>query len=216
MPAGMPRSIAAAARILWEYHLVYDELVSSDLIIGLGSYDLRVADRCAQLFRLGLAPSILFTGKAGNWTQGLYPSSEAEAFAARAEALGVPSDCILVEPHATNIGENIRFARSMSPGVARAIIITKPQTQRRALATVKAQWPEISALVSAPLTSFEQQPTANYPLDMLIAEMVGDIRRIIDYPALGFQIPQAVPDEVLRACDHLVAHGHDGHLHAKP
>jgi uncharacterized SAM-binding protein YcdF (DUF218 family) len=202
-----------AGRILWDFHLIYDRLSPSDLIAGLGSYDLRVADHCARLYHEGLAGRILFTGKSGNWTGGIYKASEAEAFAERAMELGVPEPSILIEPRATNIGENIRFTRAMTEGfVNRIIIVTKPQTQRRAFATVRAQWPEVEAMVTAPQTPFEQQPTKAYPLENFINEMVGDVKRLIDYPARGFQIAQPVPPAVADAFDFLVKAGYDSHL----
>ena len=82
--------IRDAAELLWRFHCVYDPLMPSDAIIGLCSYDLRVADRCAELFRQGYAERVVFTGASGNWTSGLYPGSEAAAFAERAMEIGVP------------------------------------------------------------------------------------------------------------------------------
>ncbi len=206
-------AVLQAARTLWDFHLIYDELSKADLIIGLGSYDLRVADRCAELFHQGLAGRILFTGKSGNWTDGLYGGTEAEAFAARAKELDVPDDAILIEPQATNIGENIRFSRAMAGDEAqRIVIVTKPQTQRRAYATVRAQWPDVEALVTAPLTRFEHQPTEAYPLEKLVHEMVGDLQRMIDYPAKGYQIAQSIPASVADAFDFLVKEGYHHHL----
>ncbi|MGH6861792.1 MAG: YdcF family protein [Phyllobacterium sp.] len=213
MPFATSAEILRAARRLWDFHLVYDELSEADLIVGLGSYDLRVADRCAALFRQGLAGKILFTGKSGNWTGGLYRTSEAEAFAERAQERGIPGEAILIEPRATNISENLRFARELAGDAARRIIIvTKPQTQRRAFATVPMRWPDVTAYVTAPLTSFEAQPTQDYPLEKLIHEMVGDVQRMIDYPARGFQIAQSIPVSVAEARDFLVEQGYDNHL----
>ncbi|MBA8877810.1 YdcF family protein [Phyllobacterium myrsinacearum] len=213
MAESVAPAIEAAARVLWDFHLVYDPLSPADLIIGLGSYDLRVADRCAKLFDQGLAPKILFTGKAGNWTNHLYDTTEAEAFAAHAKGAGVAADAILIEPNATNIGENIRFARAMAgEAIKHIIIVTKPQTQRRAFATVRAQWPDVNALVTAPLHGFEDQPLTTYPLDKLIHEMVGDIKRMIDYPAQGFQIVQDIPVSVHDAYQFLVQAGYHHHL----
>ena len=37
------------AQILWDYHRIEDSPVKSDLILGLGSYDKRVADHAADL-----------------------------------------------------------------------------------------------------------------------------------------------------------------------
>jgi uncharacterized SAM-binding protein YcdF (DUF218 family) len=213
MQVAISPAVLQAAHTLWDFHLIYDEVSKADLIIGLGSYDLRVADRCAELFHQGLAKQILFTGKSGNWTGGLYDGTEAEAFAMRAKELGVPGKAILIEPQATNIGENIRYAKAMAgDNIRRAIIVTKPQTQRRAHATVRAQWPDVEALVTAPPTRFENQSTQAYPLDMFIHEMVGDVQRMIDYPAKGFQIAQSIPASVADAFDFLVKEGYHHHL----
>ncbi|WP_343313109.1 YdcF family protein [Brucella sp. BE17] len=208
----MNPSILSAAQMLWDYHCIYDPVPACDVIVGLGSYDLRVAERAADLYLEGLAPWLIFSGKSGNFTQNRYPSSEAEAFARVAIARGVPEKAIVLETQATNIGENIRFSLcKMVPGVVSPIFVTKPQTQRRVQATVPKQWPQAKARVTAPLTPFEDQPTADFPLDMLIHEMTGDLERILDYPAKGYQIPQAVPLKVMEAYDYLIAQGFTGH-----
>jgi uncharacterized SAM-binding protein YcdF (DUF218 family) len=213
MTLALPVAVEQAARTLWDFHLIYDDLAESDLIVCLGSYDLRVADRSAELFDQGLAKRVLFTGKSGNWTSGLYEGTEADTFAARARTLGVPNEAILIEPQATNIGENIRFAKALvTDDVRRIIIVTKPQTQRRAYATVRAQWPQVDALVTAPFTRFEDQPTEAYPLELFINEMVGDVQRMIDYPAKGFQIAQFIPATVADAFELLVKAGYHHHL----
>ncbi len=190
----MKSSVLTAAKVLWDYHCIYDPLEGADVIVGLGSYDPRVAERAADLYLEGLAPWLIFTGKSGHWTEKLYKTSEAEAFAEVAIRRGVPNDAIIVEPNATNIGENIRFSREqLAPGAISAIFVTKPQTQRRVHASVPRQWPEARARVTAPLTSFEDQPTPEHPIELLINEMTGDIERILEYPAKGYQIAQAVP-----------------------
>lgn len=208
----MMDTIVTAARILWDYHCIYDDIAPADMIIGLGSYDTRVAERSAQLCLDGYAQSLLFTGKSGNWTDGLYASSEAEAFAAIAQQCGVAASAIILEPNATNIGENVSFARALLPSdLASAIFVTKPQTQRRVKTTLARQWPQLDARVTAPLTPFEQQPTAQHSLNSLINEMTGDLQRILTYPAKGFQIAQAIPLDVMEAYDFLVAEGFTGH-----
>lgn len=208
----MNPSILSAAKMLWDYHCIYDPVPVCDVIVGLGSYDLRVAERAADLYLEGLAPWLIFSGKSGNFTQNLYPASEAEAFAEVALARGVPEKAIVLETQATNIGENIRFSLGkMVPGVVSPIFVTKPQTQRRVQATVPKQWPQAKARVTAPLTAFEDQPTAEFPLDRLINEMTGDLTRILDYPATGYQIAQAVPLDVMEAYDYLIAQGFTGH-----
>ena len=206
---GMSRLSAealAAARVLWRFHAVYDEPVRADAIVGLGSYDLRVADRCAELFHSRIAPRLALSGRAGNWTAGLFATSEAEAFAHRCAERGVPASAILIEPEATNIGENLRLtAALLGPDVERVVIVTKPQTQRRVLAAAARQWPDVEALITAPETPFERQPTDGHPLPRLIEEMVGDLQRLIDYPARGFAAEVDIPGDVMAAWRFLIA-----------
>lgn len=204
--------IAASAEALWNFHCVYDTPAQSDVIIGLGSYDVRVADRCADLFHEGLAAKIVFTGHSGHWTRDSFERTEASTFAHRARELGVPDKAILLEEHATNIGENISFAARIVGNEASAILVTKPQTQRRCFATAKKQWPRATVLVTAPLHGLFEQPTPDFDEPHLICEMVGDLKRILTYPDAGFQIAQDVPDNVMAAYRLLIAEGYTAHL----
>lgn len=205
-------AMLARARILWDFHAVGCLLQKADVIVGLGSYDLRVADRCAELWFEKFAPRLLFTGAAGNWTRDKYESSEAAAFAARAKAQGVPESAIELEEHATNIGENIAFARAQMRGVERVIWVTKPQTRRRVAVTLAAQWPQIASMVTAPRHDFLDQPVADHPYNALVSEMVGDVWRLVAYAEKGFSVSQSVPIAVREAFDDLVAAGFVAHL----
>lgn len=200
------------ARILWDYHNTGTPLEAADAIIGLGSYDLRVADCCAALFLSGMAPKLVFAGASGNWTSGLYASSEAQAFAERATALGIPDNAISVEPKSTNIAENIRFVRAMLPDAERLIWVTKPQTRRRVSATLIVNWPEVTSMIAAPDHDLDAQPTDHHPFEALVSEMVGDVWRMAAYAQKGFQASQPIPPTVRTAFDTLVAAGFTHHL----
>ena len=215
-----PLSNLELARVLWNYHRVASPPRAVDVIIGLGSYDLRVARHCAALFQQGLAPVLVFTGAQGNFTRGKWNKTEAEMFADEAVAAGVAREKILIEPQATNTGDNLRFARRLLERLGHravtAILVAKSQMLRRSLATAAIVWPAVQALASAPPHSFEEQPTAEHPLDNLIHEMVGDVQRIIEYPRRGFQAPQEMPADVLAAYTELIARGYTQHLIATP
>ncbi|MDX8347683.1 YdcF family protein [Cognatiyoonia sp. IB215446] len=201
-----------AAQILWDFHCVYDDLRRSDVIVGLGSYDMRVATRCAELFHAGLSERIIFSGASGNWTSALYPATEAEAFKDQAIKDGVPEDAIMLERRATHIGENISFSAKLVPTARRVIIVTKPQTQLRCKATAPRQWPGVAALITAPETSFDAQPLPHHDQHALICEMVGDVARMKTYAERGFQVPIHIPDAVQSAFDTLVNVGFTDHL----
>lgn len=204
--------VSEAVQILWDFHCVYDKLATSDVIIGLGSYDIRVAAHCAMLFHDGLAPRIIFTGSSGNWTGDLFPEGEAKAFKERAKGDGVPDSAILLELRATNIGENVRFSAEMASEAKTAIFVTKPQTQLRCKATVQRQWCSLSASVTAPPTPFPAQPLPHHSERALICEMVGDFARMGDYARQGFQVEVTITEEVQAAFDTLVAAGYVDHL----
>ena len=42
--------------------------------------------------------------------------------------------------------------------------------------------------------------------------LVGDLQRIIEYPALGFAVPQDVPPQVRAAYQRLTVRGYDSRL----
>jgi uncharacterized SAM-binding protein YcdF (DUF218 family) len=199
------------ARKLWDYHHMLQQPVLSDCIFGLGSYDLRVAERGAELYLQGWAPLLIFSGGLGKQTKYMWQQSEAELFADIAVKRGVPEKDILVENKSTNTGENVRFTRALlaDKGIdpQRFILVQKPYMERRSYATFMKQWPGKQAVVTSPQISFDDYPTKAVPLPNVIASMVGDLQRIKEYPALGFQIEQPIPDDVWEAYENLVAAG---------
>jgi len=204
------------ARRLWDYHRVVGILAPADAIVGLGSYDLRVARWCAQLLQRELAPVLVFTGAHGNWTRGRWSKSEAEVFADEAVANGAAQNRLLLETKATNIGENLRLTKILlaerGVQISRLIVVTKPQTLRRVLASAPIFWPEVTLITSCPDHDFATQPTPQHSLDDLINEMVGDVQRMMEYPRLGFQIAQEISPEVAAAYEELKTRGYTRHL----
>ena len=216
----MDSQIEALAETIWNYHLMNHEVAKADAILVLCSHDERVAERGAQLFLDGWAPLIIFSGGHGAITSTLWSEPEAERFARIAENLGVPRERILVEPHSTNTGENIKFTkrllleRGLDPH--RFIVVQKPYMERRSYATFRKKWPEKELIVTSPQVSFRDY-LANYSNGNLstadvVSIMVGDLQRIKLYPARGYQIAQEIPDEVWGAFEGLVRAGYDKFL----
>ena len=205
----------AAARILWDYHRLNHEPATSDGILVFGSNDLRVAEHAAALFHRKLAPWILFSGGRGRMTQH-WPETEAEALARVAREHGVPDQAILVEPRATNTGENIRYSRELLSGrgipLATAIVVQKPYMERRSIAALDVQWPGVSFRASSPPLDFDAYCSGALTPRLVTEAMTGDFQRILDYPALGFASRQETPPEVLEAYHALVAAGFTGQL----
>ena len=206
----------AAAKKLWDYHHVDYTLEKSDCILVLGSHDLRVAERAAELYLQGWAPIIIFSGGLGRLTQDLWKISEAESFAAIAEKLGVPKEDILIENRSTNTGENILFTQQLlqkkNIDPQSFIVVQKPYMERRSFATFKKHWPDKKLIVTSPQISFDNYPNEEMPLEKVINIMVGDLQRIKIYPEKGFQIFQEIPGDVWLAYEQLVALGYDNDL----
>ncbi|HTH00543.1 MAG TPA: YdcF family protein [Vicinamibacterales bacterium] len=205
---------------VWRYHHMNHELQKSEVIIVLCSHDTIVAERGAELVLAGWAPLLVFTGGLGTITRHLWSDPEAERFARIAVAMGVPADRILIENRATNTGENVAFTRDLltSRGLDpdTFILVQKPYMERRTFATFQKVWPGKSVRVTSPQLSMDEY-FARYShealtVDDVISIMVGDLQRIREYPARGFQIPQNIPDDVWDAYNELVRAGYDRHL----
>lgn len=206
----------AFGKILWDYHHVNHDPAKSDCILVLGSHDIRVAERGAELFLQGLAPLLVFSGGLGNLTQGIWDEPEAERFARVAVNLGVPEAAILIENKSTNTGENILFTgrllRDKGLDPVSFLVVQKPYMERRSYATIKRHWPDRILLVTSPQIAFEDYPQGEITLEQVMHIMVGDLQRIRLYPERGYQIFQEIPGEVWRAWKRLVELGFDGHL----
>lgn len=204
------------AQQLWDYHHMHQQLEKSDCILALGSHDLRVANRAADLYLQGWAPLVIFSGGLGNLTQHMWTEPEADQFARIAMEMGVPAEAIIIENRSTNTGENIQFTRQILEekglDVKSFIVVQKPYMERRSYATFKKHWPDKKLIVTSPVLSFEEYPTEEIALEKVIHVMAGDLQRIKIYPEKGFQIYQDIPAEIWRAYERLVELGFNGHL----
>ena len=213
----LDKRVLALAKRLWDYHHLDHSLEKSGLIFVLGSHDERVAERAVELYKEGWAPRLLFSGKRGALTLD-WGKTEAERFAEVALKAGVPEDRVMIEPQAVNTGENIRFGyrllaeRGLIP--RKMILVQKPYMERRTWATFIKQWPETGTkvFVTSPRISFENYPTEDITMEKVIHIMVGDLVRIREYPAKGFQIEQEIPEDVWKACMELIELGYTAYL----
>lgn len=229
--------IADDAELVYDYHRMRMSLPQpghADAIFTLCSLDLRVAERAAQLFLDGHGRYLIFSGGSGKLTANrpaFRHDAEAVVFARLAVDKGVPRDKIIVEDQSTNTGENVRFtfARLQEQGlldgsrdaIRSFILVQKPYMERRTYSTFMKQWPGFDPdatpngfqfSVTSPVLSFQQYPDNDNPRDLIINIMVGDLIRIREYPAQGFQIPQDIPHPVWQAGRRLIAAGFNNHL----
>lgn len=205
---------------IWQYHQLNHQISKAEAIMVLCSHDTIVAERGASLFLEGWAPLLIFSGGLGAITKHLWTDPEADRFARIAAAMGVPEASMLVENRSTNTGENVRFTRDMlaAKGLdpASFILVQKPYMERRTFATFSKVWPGKPIIVTSPRLSLDEYLArhSNESLSAgdVIGIMVGDLQRIREYPARGFQISQEIPDDVWEAYEELVRAGYDKYL----
>ena len=70
------------------------------------------------------------------------------------------------------------------------------------------QWPGPEFIVTSPQISFDDYTTNKSDRDRFIHVMIGDLQRIKEYPAKGFQITQEIPHNVWSAYERLVGLGY--------
>ncbi|MGC9667810.1 YdcF family protein [Planosporangium sp. 12N6] len=212
----IPPAVRRDVQILWDYHDPRHDLRPCEVGVGLGGLDLGVPAVVVDLFHRGMFPLVVFTGGNPPATAHRFPRGEAVHYAEYALAHGVPPAAILLETRATNTLENLAFTRAALAAhrlrPRSVLIVSRPYQRRRAYATCRKVWPEVEVLCAA-------RPV---PLDDYVAD-VGDARRVIDmvvgdtqridlYARLGYAVAQAIPAEVRRAYDRLVAAGYTGRL----
>jgi len=207
------------ARIVWDYHQLNHEPVPADVIVALGTNDLRVAEFAAKLYHRGYGKTVVCTGGMAHASDLLatnWPVSEAEMYAEVLERRGVPKESILLETRAMNTAENFVFTREllMQSGIRtrNILIAVKPFMQRRAWATMAVEWPEMPASVASPRLSLDEYFTAELTPEKIVNIIAGDLQRIWIYARKGYSAPQRLPDEVKQAYDGLVALGFTEHL----
>jgi len=203
------------ASLLWSYMASFRSAGPCDAVVVCCSYDLRVCDFACDLVKSGLSRRLVLSGRTGNWTRHLWTRSEAAVFKERALENGVPESAVLLEDRSTNFGENVAFTRALLPDSRAITFVTKPAAVLRVKLTAEMQWPGIARFITCPDLEFPRDVSPVIGLLGIISEMVGDIERIQRYPALGFQVPHELPQEVLDAWECLLQQGFSHHLMPK-
>jgi uncharacterized SAM-binding protein YcdF (DUF218 family) len=218
----MTEEALRAARIIWEYHQLRHEPIPGDVIVALGTNDLRVAEFAAGLYHRGYGSTLVCSGGVahqGDLLETSWDKTEAEMFADVAERLGMPRDRILLETRATNTAENLRFSRELlrERGIRprNIVVAVKPFMQRRVWATLAVEWPEMPATLASQDMTLDEYFTCELTPERIINIMMGDLQRIWIYARRGWSAAQRLPVEVRDAYERLVALGFTKHLIAE-
>ncbi|MFV0574201.1 MAG: YdcF family protein [Vibrio sp.] len=201
---------------LWNYLKLHQEPQKSDVIMLLGSSDLRVGERAAELYYQGIAPIIIVAGGKGRMTDGLFEQSEAETFAKVILDAGVPRHALWLEDQSTNTEENFRFTEQLLQSNQKTLnsvtLVQKPYMERRALATCQQLWPQVRSQITSPQRDFLDYCNTLHPSSEVINLMMGEIQRLKKYPERGYFAKQSIPAEVEQAFEALLNIGYDEYM----
>ncbi|MDR2933930.1 MAG: YdcF family protein [Rickettsiales bacterium] len=206
--------------ILYDFLIMDDPLKKADIIIGFGSMDLHTPVIVSKLFLEGWAPYILFSGGVGKITKNYFYKSEAEIYRDIAIKNGVPKSKIIIENQSTNSGENFTFSKQILSecglNIKDAIIVHKPNIQRRVYTALKKQWTEINPIIPSWNMNLDEylkiSVRPDRSLHHIFCNMVGDLQRLWKHADSGFQIPANIPENVISAYNELVKRGYDKQL----
>ena len=184
-------------------------LYKGDLIIGFGHFDEKIPKTCCDLWREGFASKILFTGGIGAGTSNL-PCAEADYFLQVSEkyAPEIPKTCFIQENKSTNTGENLKMSQDVlsrinpdfnfNKGIQRVILVANGYRQRRVFLTFGKLFPNIVCRNAPPKSSYSLEKESFAARgESLDQHMLGEVKRLLDYPAKGFILPCDVPAEIV-------------------
>lgn len=200
---------------IWNYMHLYQTIEKCDLMIGCGSSNLLIPEKCVQLYNEGYAPKILFCGGKGKITANYFTETEAEKYKQVALKLGVPEEDILTENQSSNTRENFLFGidilKQKQISFQKVLIVHGPFSERRTFSVAKAILKESKCFITSPELTFEEflnylKNNIEIAFD-LISVIVGDIQRLVIYPQFGWQIENEVPDEIIKAYQYLKSLG---------
>ncbi len=212
----LPEDLRPDVELLWDYHNMKQKLRRCDVGIGLGSHDLGVAIAAVDLFRRSMFDYLIFTGANAPTTIERFPQGEAVAYREHALQHGVPAESIMVDATATNTEQNLRNSRSLleDRGIraSSVLLMTRPYQQRRAYATCRQIWPEVTVVCYSNPMPLDEYLLSIGDTDKVVSMLVGDTQRIEVYAQQGFAIPQHIPEEVRSAFERLAAAGYTSRL----
>lgn len=205
--------LVSAENTLW--HFLNDDhrapLQPCQWLIGLGCADERVARHSAHLFLAGYAEALLFSGGHGRLTQDCLTQTEAEHFSAVAQSQGVPKHKIHLETQASNTAQNCAYSIAMLadlPPEQPLLLVCRNLYRPRVAATFAHQFPDRPFLLSSPALDYPTFAASATAVSQSRHLMVGEIERLLHYPARGWLKKRPLPANVIAAYRTLLQAGY--------
>jgi uncharacterized SAM-binding protein YcdF (DUF218 family) len=175
-----------------------EKLPITDAIFIFGHYEPQVAHHAAELWKIGKAPFIVVSGKGRNTIPKGF-ETEADFYKSIMVSDGVPENSIILEKEATNSLENVIMgmaaARKVGINSKSIILCAMPPLLKRACATFRKKFPEITVYGSA----FEIPKEWFTP--KRLNRLLEEIQRLEEYAMKGDIVKVDIPDVVLSAVE---------------
>jgi hypothetical protein len=200
------------ARLLWDYLRLGIPVRPADCLLVFGGHDIGVADRAADLYRLGTGSLIVVSGGSRAVPDGSDFPTEADAIADAILTCGVPKEAIAIERLASNTSENFWLSAELLRDLGLApesfLGITKPYAERRTVATARRRWPHRNFAATSQQIGFDKYLSGDIPADRILSHLAGEAIRLEAYAATGLIDPgEPVPKNVLDAARTLQTRG---------
>src|ERR1700677_1632675 len=209
MPAPADMS---SARQLWDYLRLDIPVEPVECLLVFGGHDLGVAERAAELYLDGIAPLVVVSGGSRAVPDGSEFPTEADAIMDVLLRRNVPEDVIALERLASNTSENFWLSAELLRDLGRDsqtfLVVQKPYTERRTLATARKRWPSKRVAVTSQPIGFDDYCAGDIPVGRILSMLAGEALRLEAYAASGLiDLDERVPADLLTAAHGLQAAG---------
>lgn len=192
------------ARRLWDYLRLDIPVVPVECLLVFGGHDLGVAERAAELFAGRVAPLIVVSGGSRAVPDGSGFGTEADAIVDVLVRRDVPKDVIATERLASNTSENFwltaELLRDRGLDPQKFLVVQKPYTERRTMATARRRWPAKQVSVTSQQISFGAYCAGDIPVGRILSMLAGEALRLEVYANDGLiGLDEPVPSDVLEA-----------------
>ena len=170
-------------------HLVQTALRPADLLFVFGTREGvdEFVEAIVRLWRTGYCRHILISG-GPTWNN---PDTEASVLRCALLQASLPDAAILIEPRATNTGENVIFslpiidAQIGLKNISAVIALGKVCTSVRYLMTLQRHWPEVEKMLVA--VNYFGHPIEQWPQHTIARERIlREWHKLEPYKAAGF------------------------------
>lgn len=204
----MDKKIKENAEIIWDYLHLHQTIEEADLILVMGSSDLRVIHKAIELYRAKVAPIMIVSGKFGELSLKKFAKTEAETFAEVAQKHGVSVQHIYLENEATNTGENViltqKLIKAKKLASNRLIFVGKDYMERRIFLTAQKYWQNTKIFVTSPNLTIEDYCNDDFSYNSLTLRLAGEIDRLLTYPQKGYINKIDIPVKIISAKEYLL------------